>query len=704
MNDADSQAVVWKRQTMNGVTSLRIGSVEQPVLQKKGDDLRIDWGYLYLAPVNNQGATSLALGARDAMQTSFATGGKLPATDDTHQPRLANEQMPVAAVAFDLGKIGKSDVARTAMIAYDDGDSLVYMGRRLKPFWAKNGATIGSVLAQSAREFPGLSAKCAAFDTSLMADMTRAGGASYAQLGALAFRQTLAAHKIVQDKNGAPLAFSKENFSNGCIGTVDVIYPAQPFFCVFSPTLAKATLVPVLNYASSPRWKFPFAPHDLGTYPLANGQVYGGGERTEENQMPVEETGNLMILLAQIAQQDGNAKFASRWWPQLQKWAGYLEQKGFDPESQLSTDDFAGHLAHNTNLSIKATEALGSYAMLCQMRGETTEAARVTKMAKGLATRWANEAFDKDHYKLAFDKAGTWSQKYNMVWDKILGLNLYDPQVMKIETAFYKTKFNRYGLPLDSREDYTKLDWSVWTATMTDNPADFRAIVDPMLGYFNATGDRNPMTDWFHTVEPKQAGFQARSPVGGVFIKLLSDPKLAQKYARRDPNKSWNWAPMPTPPQISEVVSTAPTKPATWRYTFDHPAGDWQGANFDAAKWNEGMGGLGTANTPGATVKTVWNTPDIWARREFTLSAADLKNKSKLQLLIFHDEDAEVFLNGVLAAKLGGYNTSYEALPMSEAARATLKEGRNVLAVHVHQTAGGQYIDAGLATVTLSDN
>ncbi len=702
VNDANTQPVTWKRIKQNGVTALRIGSVEQPVLQKKGDDLRIDWGYLYLAPTSGQSA-SLALGARDAMQSAFATGGKLPLKDEAPKPRTPNEQTPVAAVAFDLGKIGKSEAARTAMIAYDDGDSLVYMGRRMKPFWAKNGATIGSVMARSAREFGGLSARCAAFDAQLMNDLKRSGGDSYAKIGALAFRQTLAAHKIVQDKNGAPLAFSKENFSNGCIGTVDLIYPAHPFFAVFSPTLAKAAIVPMMNYATSPRWKFPFAPHDLGTYPIANGQVYGGGERTEENQMPVEETGNLLILLAQIAKQDGNANFASKWWPQLQKWAAYLEQKGFDPESQLSTDDFAGHLAHNTNLSIKATQALGSYAMLCQMRGETSEAKRVTNVAKGLATRWANEAFDRDHYKLAFDKPGSWSQKYNLVWDKLLGLNLYDPQVMKIETAFYKTKLNRYGLPLDSREDYAKLDWCVWTATMTDNPAEFRAIVDPMLGYYNATPDRNPMSDWFHTVEPRQAGFQARSVVGGVFIKVLSDPKLAQKYALRDPNRSWNWAPMPTPPRITEVVPTAPSKAATWRYIFDHPTGEWQNTNFDASKWNEGQGGLGTANTPGATVKTVWNTPDIWARREFSLRASDLKQKSKLQLFIFHDEDAEVYLNGVLAAKLGGYSTSYEPLSMSEAARATLKTGRNVLAVHVHQTQGGQYIDAGLATVSATD-
>ncbi len=725
VNDARTQPVVSGRLTQNGISSLRIGSVEQPVLQKAGDDMRIDWGYLYVAPAPGQGGTSMALGARDAMQAAFSNGGKLPLVDDTRAPRLSNNNAstPVAAVAFDLGRVGASDAARTAMIAYDDGASIVYMGRQMKPFWAKNGATISSVMAQSAREFPSLSARCAAFDTQLMADMTRAGGTAYAAIGVLAFRQMLAANKIVQDRNGAPLAFSKENNSNGCIATVDVFYPAQPLFAVFSPTLAKATLVPVMNYAASPRWKFPFAPHDLGTYPLANGQVYGGGERTEDGQMPIEETGNLMILLAQIAQQDGNANFASKWWPQLQRWAGYLEQKGFDPENQLSTDDFSGHLAHNTNLSIKATEALGAYAMMCQMRvdaakisrvraadpvgrakaiaAEQAEATRIRGVAKSFADRWATTALEGDHYRLAFDQPNTWSQKYNLVWDKILGFNLYSPQVAQREIAFYKTKLNPYGLPLDNRRDYTKLDWCLWSATMAQNPADFRAIVDPIARFLNDTPDRNPMTDWFHTLEPRQAGFQARSVVGGVFIKMLSDAQLTQKYARRDVTKdtAWDWAAMPKAPLITEVVLTSRTRSVMWRYTFDQPAGQWQSENYDAGAWRQGAGGFGTVSD----AKTQWNTPDIWARREFNLTAADLANRAKLQLYVFHDEDADIFINGVRAATLGGYNGDYAAAPMSAAALASLQVGRNVLAAHVHQTGGGQFLDAGVVIVTPTD-
>src|SRR3954454_12472438 len=124
----------------------------------------------------------------------------------------------------------------------------------------------------------------------------------------------------------------------------------------------------------------------------------------------------MIVLVAAIVKAEDKPDYAKQHWKVLTEWAEYLKAKGFDPENQLCTDDFAGHLAHNTNLSIKATMGLASYAMLCDLRGETAEANRVRAVAKGFADRWVKEAADGDHFRLTFDKAGTWSQKYNMVW------------------------------------------------------------------------------------------------------------------------------------------------------------------------------------------------------------------------------------------------------------------------------------------------
>lgn len=318
---------------------------------------------------------------------------------------------------------------------------------------------------------------------------------------------------------------SKENFSNGCAATVDILYPTSPIFVVYSNELLKATLAPALEYAKSGQWKFPFSCHDLGTYPILNGQVYGGGERTEDNQMPVEETANMLILMDVIARADGNCDFANDYWKILYNWAEYLLAKGLDPENQLCTDDFAGHLAHNANLSAKAIVALGAYAHLCEMNGKDVSAQRFGIKAKEFAKEWVKLAKADDHYKLAFDREGTWSQKYNIVWDKLLGLNLFPRDILDAELAYYPTKLNQFGLPLDNRADYTKLDWEVWTATLANDREGFDKLMAPVYEFVDKTPSRVPLTDWYDTKTGKKVGFQARAVVGGVFIKLLDQPQ-----------------------------------------------------------------------------------------------------------------------------------------------------------------------------------
>jgi len=691
--NAPNQEVMWALETIGDLVVSRIGSKDQPILAKRGDDIRIDWGYLYVSSPKNDVASCWVAGrsllheefGRNALRTSIPVEPP-PATGDT----------VAAALCFDIGKVSSQPVSRWLMLAYDDLYSIQYMRKNLRPYWRRNGWEAADLLKAAARDYESLKQRCAAFDEELMADLTRAGGEKYAKLCALAYRQCFAAGKFVADGNGQPLQFCKENHSNGCIGTSDVFYPMAPQFLLFGPSVAKSFLVPFMNYAASDRWKFPFAPHDLGQYPHANGQRYGGGERTEENQMPVEESGNLLILMAAVAQMEGTADFAGSYWPQLEKWAEYLKTKGFDPEHQLCTDDFAGHLAHNVNLSVKAICGLGAFAKLCDMRGDKTKAAEYSKLAKEFADRWIKEADDGDHFRLAFDKSGTWSQKYNLVWDRILGLNLFPAEVARKEMDYYRNIQNKYGLPLDNRSLYTKLDWILWTATLTQNREDFEAILDPVYLFLNETPDRSPMTDWYFTHDARKRGFTARPVVGGVFLQMLYDKAALQKYARRDKTKAANWAPMPKPPVLVTVAPTAQDEPGIWRYTTRRPGEGWFQPDFDASSWKEGKSGFGTDGTPGAIVNTVWDTRDIWLRREFTLSEGKWDN---IGLNVHHDEDVEIYINGVHAAAASGYTTDYEALPVNPPAKAALKAGKNYIAAHCRQTSGGQYIDVGLVEV-----
>jgi hypothetical protein len=525
-----NQVVTWGRGTSAGLDTARIGTTEQPVLAKKGDNLRIDWGWFTVArPSGTTGQTAIA-SDRDA-RDSFAHDGSIPRADDNRKPRAVSDSWPVLATVQDMGRVAKAPVSRHVLLAYDDGYGIELMGQKLRPYWQRNGLPFGAMLANAERDMESVSRRCDAFDRRLVEDLRKVGGQDYADICVFAYRQCLAANKLVADAQGRPLHFPKENFSNGCISTVDVIYPSAPFFLLLNPALLKAELTPVLDYAMSPRWTFPFAPHDLGTYPLANGQVYGGGERNERDQMPVEESGNMLLMLAALARIDGNADYAKPYWPALTRWAEYLKAKGLDPENQLCTDDFAGHLAHNTNLSLKAILALGGYAQLCRMTGRDAEFQEYMQTARDMAAKWVEMAKDGDHYRLTFDRAGTWSQKYNLVWDRLLGLNIFPADVAKTEIAFYKNTQKTYGLPLDNRKDYTKLDWTLWTATMADNPSDFQALVAPLRRWVNETPSRVPLTDWYWTTDGKQSGFQARSVVGGVFIKMLAAPGTWRSWA-----------------------------------------------------------------------------------------------------------------------------------------------------------------------------
>jgi len=525
-----SQLVTWARFRAPGLSVMRAGTRDQDYLHQSGDRIRIDWGYFNLCiPDSTEANSEMSV---DAIG-QFVRDGHLGSVDDVGPPTPAESSHGSAAhlaVALPLGDVGGSPVARHVLLAYTETYSVEYLGRRLHPYWQRNGMTESAMLAGAEHDYASLEQRGVAFDRALDTDAQKVGGAEYAYLTALLFRQTLAAHKLVADADGTPMLFPKENDSNGCIGTVDVIYPSSPFFLLFNPKLLQAQLEPLMRYAAMPsRWHFPFAPHDLGQYPLADGQVYGGGERNEIDQMPVEESGNLILMVAALGRSEGNWVFARRFMPQLTTWAAYLAEKGMDPENQLSTDDFAGHLAHNTNLSIKAIEALGAFVEIARGVGDSQLAARYEEIVKPMPAKWQQMALDGDHYRLAFDQPNTWSQKYNLVWDRLLELHLFPAKVAETEWNFYARHLQPDGLPLDNRATFTKLDWEVWTATLgkDQQSAD---LIHRLVVWADSTPSRVPTTDWYDTISGAQLHFQARSVVGGVFLKALFDPEVAAHW------------------------------------------------------------------------------------------------------------------------------------------------------------------------------
>jgi len=509
VNTPNQAVSAWKT-SKNNLSILKTGTVEQSVLKKRGDDVRIDWGYLYVAVPAKFNATQF-IGAQNSCLKDFISA-KYPG-----QVQVSNAKNLSLSSVIPFGTVSATTVEKYIMLGYDDLKSVEYFGEKLSPVWRQSGSgQFEDQLAEANTQYPLLKAKCAAFDAKLYADAEKAGGKEYADMCKLAYRQAIAAHKIVYAPNGDILFLSKENFSNGSINTVDVTYPSAPQFLVYNPELLKGMLNGIFYYSESGKWKKPFAAHDLGTYPLANGQTYG-------EDMPVEEAGNMIILTAAITKAEGNAKYAEKHWEVMSVWANYLLREGFDPANQLCTDDFAGHLARNANLSVKAIVALGGYAQMAQMLGKTDVATKYRTAALQMAQNWMKMADDGDHYALTFNDKNTWSQKYNLVWDKLLKLDLFPKTVYKKEIDFYLTKQKDFGLPLDSRKTYSKSDWIMWTATLADNEADFQKFVHPIYRFATETESKVPLSDWHETTNGKMVGFQARSVVGGYFIKMLAD-------------------------------------------------------------------------------------------------------------------------------------------------------------------------------------
>ncbi|MBQ6337968.1 MAG: DUF4965 domain-containing protein [Kiritimatiellae bacterium] len=486
----DRAKMTWTTNAVAGVRDVSVSRAEQTPFLVRGDRKRADWGRVHLV-------------------------GPLTAPS---QP-----------------------LTTTFLLAYDSVKSVRFFGAELVDWWARDGKTFDAMLSEAVRDAAALEAKCRAFDASFRRDMESVGGAKYAAIAELAWRQSFAACTFVANKDGEPFMFSAENGSGGMIGTTDVFYPQLPHLLLTSLTLAKATLAPTCIYAASDAWPYPYAPHDLGLYPVAEGQYYGmkkgqavGGGTDDTFRMPVEECGNMLIALAAVAKAEGNADFAGRWWGEVTKWAEYLSKFGYDPGNQLCTDDFAGHLAHNANLSVKSIMALASYALMSEMRGERTAAEKYRAAAKAMVPKWieAEKGGAFGGGRIAFDRPGTWSLKYNLVWDRLLGFNLFPKEVAEAELRAYRQAEGPYGVPLDCRKTYTKADWLVWCGALTGRREDLEFLCAGIYRFLDETPDRVAFSDWYMTDSGLFRGFIARSVVGGAYMPALFRADLVEKYRK----------------------------------------------------------------------------------------------------------------------------------------------------------------------------
>ena len=483
--------------------------------------MRCRWGYAYLA--TNSGRVQTAVQAySNKARAAFAENMPLPSTD-TRKPRNAQDEWPGSIIVLDYGTVGSAAVSDYFVFAWDDVYTMFYFHEMHQPLWRhEHKGSVGSMLAAAFSDYEDILAMCESFDEQELMKLTAAGGAEYATYTALAHRQATGATVVVwNEARQSVWAYMKEISSDGDVSTVDVIYPAAPFFVLYAPELLKQTLLPVLAYGQNEtdiKYALPWAPHHLGTWPVSD--ITG----PEQEQMPMEESANLLIMLAAIAQQQGNdVSYLKPYWPALTQWANYLNVSLPDPGNQLCTDDFEGPSPHNVNLALKGILGLGSFALLLNASGQPQEAALYRTAAEGYVQMWLKMGIDEsgDHFRLQFDLSNTWSTKYNLMWQYALGLDLFPQSVADMEIAWYKSHARKYGVPLDSRSDMVKCDWLSWAAAFASSQEDAEELLHYVYLFADQTSSRVPFSDWYNSTTNRQIGFQARPVMGGLYARTL---------------------------------------------------------------------------------------------------------------------------------------------------------------------------------------
>ena len=516
---------------MDGFETASFGLLRQMPMSPSADFGGADWGYYYLA-----GQQAWVLDENELK--GYLENGALAFVADGDEKYL--------------GAINKGS-AGAILLGFDDHVSIDYYGDFRKGYYLEK-HTIFEGLTELWHNRAACEEKLQAFENDLLS-RAKPYGQAYRNVLFASLRQSIGAHKLVRDTDGNVLWLSKECGSNGCIATVDVSYPSMPLYLLYAPELVKGMMRPILKFARMPVWKYDFAPHDAGTYPVCGGQVYGVSEeknkymaRMHEGhlfstfkshypfyrlpasfdlydfnmQMPVEECANMLIMFLAVYQKDGDIDFFAGNKDLCEKWVQYLVKYGLRPGSQLCTDDFAGHLENNVNLAIKATVGIAAYAELLKASGNSEEGVKYRKIAEEFAVEITRFGADKTHLPLTWDAGEeTFSLKYNFAFDKVLGLGLFDEKVFAKEITCYLAKTEKYGTPLDTRKMYTKSDWLTWVACLTDDIETRKRFIEPMNEFLKSAPDRVPFSDWYDAQDGKYHGFKARTTQGGCFILLL---------------------------------------------------------------------------------------------------------------------------------------------------------------------------------------
>ncbi|CAF0829870.1 unnamed protein product [Rotaria sordida] len=532
INDKNEK-ISWNR--IDGdITILTMNSYNQIPFGIRGDATRNNWGYAHLIS-SNKNTTNGYQGFGDNLRQAFVNHQIMP-NDDTRKPRHADDQSPSSVFIINLNQVTSTTISSYLIFLYDDLYSMLYFEDWQIPCWRielNNNITL--LINEAVSYYQSNMADITDSNELLITLLTNTGGTQYSLLASLVTRQiTGALTRTWSNKYNRPQLYMKEISSDGDVSTVDVIFPSSPFFLWLHPEILRDILIPVLAYANNETtidYNLAWAPHHLGTWPVCDISP------DEQEQMPMEESANMLLMLAGIVQRLAKTDFLQPYWNVMEIWAQYLNSTLPDPGNQLCTDDFEGPSPHNCNLALKGILGLGAYAILLNSTGQTQRATIYMNQAQEHANYWMQAARDDENYRLQYDLPNTWSQKYNLIYQSILSLNLFPSDVAKLESNYYATKMLDFGIPLDSRSKLTKTDWTSWIAAFSNDQQQENEIFSKIYKFANESPDRVPFSDLYNASNGHVLGFRARPVMGGLFIRaLLENPLIENTYIQ--PTKS----------------------------------------------------------------------------------------------------------------------------------------------------------------------
>ncbi|PLB33282.1 glutaminase GtaA [Aspergillus candidus] len=507
--------------TKNGVAYHRVW--RQTPLQFSENREQGEWGDWYWATDSSNEMTYQS-GIDDDVRGAFSKNGKLANEKDPNF-RAISDKWPVFGFSHDLGSV-QDTVSTLFTIGLAQEHAIQYSGASKDPhsqpsLWKSYFSTGVDALNFFHRDHDRSNQLSSDLDEDVARDSIAAGGQAYLTITSLSIRQAFAATQLCGTPDNTYM-FLKEISSNGNMNTVDVIFPAHPVFLYTNPELLKLLLKPLYEIQEGGNYPNDYAMHDIGShYPNATGHPDGADEP-----MPLEECGNMIIMALAYAKKANDARYLEEHFDLLRQWTEYLVADSIYPANQISTDDFAGPLANQTNLALKGIIGIEAMSVISDLTGRSHDSSNQTSIAHNYIDRWQVLGVAQDanppHTTLSYGVNESHGLLYNLYADRELDLNLVPQSVYDMQSAFYPTIQEEFGVPLDTRHVYTKGDWELFTAAVAS--AETRDMfLEHMAHWIDVTSTNHALTDLYDT---KTGGyprnkFIARPVMGGAFALLI---------------------------------------------------------------------------------------------------------------------------------------------------------------------------------------